>query len=106
MFLALFVLPLLAACDLIDQLLGRGIPGGGTANAPQAVITLQINDGLVNQGLNPDLRPPLMYDFRAMNSLDQYGDPIHKPHYEVAWDFGDGETRGFEWSDYVTSHRY
>lgn len=104
--LAVSTFPFLTGCDFIDQLIGGGIPGGGTGSAINAVITAKINDPLVAQGLNPDLRPPLMYDFSAVSSLDQYGDPIHKPNYEVGWDFGDGETRGFEWGDYVTHHRY
>ena len=103
---AVFTLPLLTGCDLINQLLGGGIPGGGTGNAPQAVITADIDHHWVDTTLNPDLRPPLMYEFSAINSLDENGVPIHKPNYEVAWDFGDGETRGFEWGDYVTHHRY
>ena len=32
---AVFMLPLLTGCNLIDQLLGRGISGGGTGNALQ-----------------------------------------------------------------------
>jgi len=98
------VLPLMTGCDLIDQLIGGGIPGGGTAL--QAVITPKVHDPLVDQGLNPDLRPPLMYDSSAVSSLDQYRDPIHKPNYEAGWDFGDGKTRAFEWNDYFTHHRY
>jgi len=62
------------------------------------VITPEVNDPLVDQGLNPDLRPPLRYEFSAMSSLDRYGDPSHKPNYEAGWDFGDGDTRGFEWA--------
>ena len=69
-------------------------------------MSAQVHDPLVDRGLNPDLRPPLMYDFSAVSSLDEYGNPIHKPNYEVSWDFGDGQTRGFEWNDYVTHNRY
>lgn len=104
--LAVCMLPLLTGCDLLDQLLGGGIPGGGTAGALKAVITAQVNDPLVDQGRNPDLRPPLMYDFNAASSTDENGDPIQKLYYKVAWDFGDGQTRGFDWSNYYTHHRY
>ena len=41
-----------------------------------------------------------------MSSLDEYGNPIHKPNYEVGWDFGDGQTRALEWNDYVPHNRY
>ena len=104
--LVVCMLPFLTGCDLIDQLLGGGIPGGGTGSAIDAMMTAEVHDPLVDRGLNPDLRPPLMYDFSAVSSLDQYGDPIHKPNYEAGWDFGDGKTRGFEWNDYVTHNRY
>ncbi len=103
---AFAVLPFLTGCDLIDQLLGSGGIGGGNTGGIQAVMTAQLNDQLVNRGLNPDHRPPLRYDFSATDSLDEYGDPIHKPNYEVGWDFGDGKTRGFEWSDYNLTHIY
>ena len=104
--LAVCVLPLLTGCDLLDQLLAGGIPGGGTGSAIAAVMTAQVHDPLVDRGLNPDLRPPLMYDFNAASSTDGNGDPIQKLYYKVAWDFGDGEIRDFEWSDYYTHHRY
>jgi len=107
-FLALVLLSLLlvTGCDLIDQLIGGGVPGGGDTSAVKAVITAEVDKKWVDTTLNPDLRPPLMYRFSAANSLDQYGNPIHKPYYEVAWDFGDGETAGFEYGGYVISHRY
>ncbi len=99
----------IAGCDLLDRLTGGGTPpggGNGTSDAPHAVIAAQIDDAWIDRGLNPDLRPPLMYRFNSLNSLDKFGDPIRKGVQEVAWDFGDGETRGFEWGDYVTDHRY
>lgn len=104
--LAISALPLLTGCDLIDQLLDGGSSGGGTTNGIQAVMTAQIDDDMVKRGANPDHRPPIWYKFSAMSSLDQYGDPIHKPRYEVAWDFGDGETRAFEWGNYTIKHIY
>ena len=106
--LAIAVLGTLAltGCDFLDQLFGSTPPGGGTADAPRAVMTVQINDSLVDQGMNPDHRPPIFYEFNSLSSLDEYGDPIRKGIYEVAWDFGDGTTRGFEWGDYVSRHLY
>jgi len=100
------LLPFITGCDFIDQFLGGGTSGGGTTGAPQAVIAAEIDDSMVDSGLNPDLRPPLMYKFNSLDSLDKFGDPIRHGVQEVAWDFGDGETRGFEWNDYVTDHRY
>jgi len=109
LLVAVLGLLFVTGCDLLDQLIGGGTPpggGSGTSDAPHAVITAQIDDDMVNRGVNPDLRPPLTYRFNSLNSLDKFGDPIRKGVQEVAWDFGDGETRGFEWSDYVTDHRY
>ena len=103
---AVSTLPLLTGCDIIDQLLGGGVSGGGTGNALKAVITAELDDNWVDTTLNPDLRPPLMYDFSAMDSLSEWGEPIEKGSYQMAWAFGDGETRGVEWSDYTTHHRY
>jgi hypothetical protein len=94
----LFVLPFMTGCDFIDQLLGGGIPGGGSANAPQAVMTAEIDHDLVDLGLNPDLRPPLWYQFSSAGSLSEDGIPITDPmagFHELLWDFGDGMTIGF-----------
>ena len=102
---AVSTLPLLTGCAFIDQLLGGGVSGGGTGNALKAVITAELDDNW-DTTLNPDLRPPLMYDFSAMDSLSEWGEPIEKGSYQMAWAFGDGETRGVEWSDYTTHHRY
>ena len=99
----------LTGCSFLDQIFGGGTPpGGGTADAPQAVMTVQIADAMVARGDNPDHRPPISYKFSAVNSRDKFGDPIRKGIQEVAWDFGDGSTRGFEWSiqNYVTNHIY
>jgi len=104
--LVLLSLLLVTGCDLIDQLIGGGVPGGGDTSAVKAVITAEVDKKWLDTTLNPDLRPPLMYRFSAANSLDQYGNPIHTPYYEVAWDFGDGETTGFDYGGYVISHRY
>ncbi len=103
---------LVSGCDLIDQLLGLspgGDPGGGTGNAPQAVMTVGIDDDLVDMGLNPDLRPPLWYAFSSAESLTGDGLPLYHPSagmHDVAWDYGDGGTRGFEWNDRTTEHIY
>lgn len=95
---------MLTGCDFLDQFTGGG--GTGTANAPQAVMTVQLDDPMVNNGSNPDHHPPLFYNFSALDSLDLYGDPIRRGVEEVAWDFGDGETRGFEWGDYTSRHSF
>ena len=93
----------LTGCSFLDQFLGGSPPpGGGTADAPTAVMTAQ----MVKRGDNPDHRPPIFYKFNSLDSLDKFGDPIRKGIQEVAWDFGDGNTRGFEWGDYVTRHLY
>lgn len=111
--LFLLILPLVSGCDFIDQLIeqitGGGVSGGNTANAPTAVMTAVIDDDLVDAGLNPDLRPPLWYQFGSSNSLNEYGDPIYdymSGIHSLAWDFGDGTLRGFEWSDRSPKHSY
>lgn len=95
---------MLTGCDFLDPFTGGG--GTGTTNAPQAVMTLQLDDPMVNNGSNPDHHPPLSYNLSALDSLDLYGDPIRRGVEEVAWDFGDGETRGFEWGDYTSRHSF
>ncbi|HDJ29683.1 MAG TPA: hypothetical protein ENF29_01360 [Candidatus Acetothermia bacterium] len=96
----------LTGCDLLDQLFGGTPPSGGTGDAPTAVITARIADQMVDRGDNPDHRPPISYVFSALDSLDKFGDPIRRGIQEVAWDFSDGGTRGFEWNDYTTRHLY
>ena len=96
----------LTGCDFLDQLFGGNPPGSGTGNTPTAVITVRLDDPMVDRGDNPDHHPPIFYEFSALDSLDKYGDPIRRGIQEVAWEFGDGGTRGFEWSDYVTQHLY
>lgn len=100
--LLLFVLPLMTGCDFIDQLIeqitGGGTPGGNKANAPTAVMTAVLDDDLVNMGLNPDLRPPMWYQFNGAASLNEDGVPITDPvagFHELLWDFGDGSTLGY-----------
>jgi len=97
--LFLLVFPLMTGCDFIDQLIeqitGGGVPGGSTSNAPTAVMiaTVALDDALVNAGLNPDLRPPLRYQFSAADSLNEEGVSVLDPYaglHETSWDFGDG----------------
>ena len=95
--LLMFVLPLMTGCDFIDQLIeqimGGGTPGGSTANAPTAVMTVVLDDALVSAGLNPDLRPPVAYQFNGATSLNEDGVPITDPiagFHELSWDYGDG----------------
>ena len=95
--LLVFVLPLMTGCDFIDQLIeqimGGGTPGGSTANAPTAVMTVVLDDALVSAGLNPDLRPPVAYQFNGATSLNEDGVPITDPiagFHELSWDYGDG----------------
>ena len=108
--LFLLILPLMSGCDFIDQLIeqitGGGLSGGNTANAPTAVITAVIDDDAVTAGLNPDLRPPLWYQLSSAGSLSEYGDSIYDGNHSLAWDFGDGILRGFEWSDRGSKHNY
>ena len=108
--LVLAALPALAGCDLIDEIINSIIDGGGgTSGAPTAVITADVSDDLVNLGLNPDLRPPLWYQFSSGESLSEDGLPIFDPMagmHDLAWDFGDGTVRGFEWSDSTPRHRF
>ncbi len=103
------LVPLVTGCDLVDKILDLISPGGGTAGSPQAVMTAVIDDDLVDMGLNPDLRPPLLYQFSCAGSLNEDGisifDPVAGMH-EKAWDYGDGNTRGFEWSDTAPQHIY
>ena len=108
----LVVLPI-AGCDLIDQLLNLfpdGDPGATTGNTPQAAMTVQVDDDLVDMGLNPDRRPPLLYAFSSAPSRTADGLPLSDPTavgmYDIAWDYGDGVTRGFEWNDRTTTHIY
>ena len=108
--LALVALPSLSGCDLINQIIDSIMnDGGGTAGSPTAVITAELEDDLVNLGLNPDLRPPLWYQFSSAESLSDSGLPIFDPMagmHDLAWDFGDGTVRGFEWSDRAPRHRF
>ena len=108
--LFLFVLPLMTGCDFIDQLIAQ-ITGGGSTNAPTAVMTVAVgaDDAYVNWGLNPDLRPPVWYDFSGVDSLDEYGESILSPvagYTELLWDFGDGTTVGYTLSKSTQQHRY
>jgi len=111
---AAFLLPSLTGCEYLAALLegvlpGDEVPGGQAQDAPQAVMTAIVDDDLVDLGLNPDLRPPLMYQFDSLGSLDRDGESIHHSSYGrhlLAWDYGDGQTRGFEWSDYAPRHIY
>ena len=102
--LFLFVFPSLTGCDFIDELIaqitGGGTPGGNTSNAPTAVITATVapDDALVNAGLNPDLRPPIRYQFSAADSLNEEGLSVLDPYaglHEVSWDYGDGMVTNF-----------
>ncbi len=73
-------------------------PAEETSNALQAVMTVEIDDDLVEMGLNPDLRPPLHYQFSGVESLNQDGVPITDPMaglHELSWDFGDSLTERF-----------
>jgi len=104
----LLLLPLFTGCAFIEQLFGGAIPGGGAGNAPQAVMTAEIDDDLVNSGLNPELRPPLWYQFSGADSLNEDGVSILDPtagFHELAWDFGDGTVLGFTPSKSV-KHAY
>ncbi len=113
--LLLLALPWITGCDFIDQLIaeitGGGTPGGGSTGAPTAVMTVSVgaDDAFVNWGLNPDLRPPIWYDFSCVGSLDQDGISIFDPmagFHELLWDFGDGTTVGYTMSKTVKQHRY
>ena len=113
--LFLLVLPLMTSCDFLDQLIaqitGGGTPGGSSTTAPTAVMTATVgaDDALVNQGLNPDLRAPLWYDFSGVDSLDEYGESILSPvasYTELFWDFGDGATIDYSLSKSTKQHRY
>jgi len=113
--LFLFVFPLLTGCDFIDQLIaqitGGGTPGGSSTTAPTAVMTATVgaDDALVNWGVNPDLRPPIWYDFNGVDSLDEYGESILSPvasYTELFWDFGDGATIDYSLSKSTKQHRY
>lgn len=107
--LGIVVSALVTGCDLIDQILDAISPGGGTTGSPQAVMTAVIDDDLVDAGLNPDLRPPLWYQFSSVGSLNEDGDSIYDSMagiHALAWDFGDGNLRGFEWSDRAPRHSY
>jgi len=88
------VLGWISGCDLLDQWLG-GSPGGG-GNTPTAVIRAEPSDDLVAAGLNPDLRPPLRYQFTVEDSTDSDGLPVgQSPHnFDYAWDFDNGQTLG------------
>ena len=51
----------------------------------------------------------MRYHFSSYGSLDQYETAISESMaslVDLAWDFGDGTTRGFEWSDRTLSHEY
>ena len=103
------LLPLVTGCDLIDQILDLISPGGGSAGSPQAVMTAVVDDDLVDMGLNPDHRPPIWYQFSCDGSLNSEGISIFDPMaglHDKAWDYGDGTTRGFEWSDTNPTHIY
>jgi len=103
------LVPLVTGCDLIDKILDAISPGGGTTGSPQAAMTAVIDDDLVDMGLNPDLRPPLLYQFSCAGSLNEDGISIFDPMagmHDKAWDYGDGTTRGFEWSDTNPQHIY
>ena len=103
------LVPLVTGCDLIDKILDAISPGGGTTGSPQAAMTAVIDDDLVDMGLNPDLRPPLLYQFSCDGSLNSEGISIFDPlagMHDKAWDYGDGTTRGFEWSDINPKHIY
>jgi len=97
--LFLFVFPLMTGCDFIDQLIAQ-ITGGGSTSAPTAVMTatVALDDYLVKEGLNPDLRPPIRYQFSAADSLNEEGVSVLDPYaglHETSWDFGDGMTTHF-----------
>ena len=105
----------MTSCDFLDQLIaqitGGGTPGGSSTTAPTAVMTATVgaDDALVNQGLNPDLRAPLWYDFSGVDSLDEYGESILSPvagYTELLWDFGDGATIDYSLSKSTKQHRY
>lgn len=116
LILGISVLLVLAGCAFIDQLIAQltggstpppGDPGGSGTGAPTAVITAVVDDSVVDQGRNPDLRPPLWYTIDGLASTDRDGDPARYSDYgrhELAWDLGDGTVRGFEWNDYSMRH--
>jgi len=97
----MLLLPWTTGCKSNDQVNDERIteeipletPVEETSDALQAVMTMEINDDLVEMGLNPDLRPPLLYQFSGVESLNQDGVPITDPVaglHELSWDFGDG----------------
>jgi len=105
----LLTVPLLTGCDLLYQLIGDGSSGGGAGTAPQAVMAVQIDDDLVDMGLNPDLRPPIWYSFSGADSLNADGVSILDPiagYHELAWNFGDGTTIDFSASKSAKQHIY
>jgi len=69
-----------------------------TSDGLQAVMTAEVDDDLAEMGLNPDLRPPLHYQFSGVESLSEDGYPVTDPYagmHEMSWDFGDGITDRF-----------
>jgi len=72
-------------------------------------VTVGADDAFVNWGLNPDLRPPIWYDFSCAGSLTEDGLSIFDSmagFHELLWDFGDGTTVGYTVSKAVQQHRY
>jgi len=97
--LLMFLLPCTTGCKSNDhsndERTTEEMHSEETSNALQAVMTMEINDDLVEIGLNPDLRPPLHFQFSGVESLNQDGVPITDPvagFHELSWDFGDGTT--------------
>ena len=103
----MLLLPWATGCGSDDQPTDERIAAGTpsevapreeASNTLQAVMTVEVNDDLVEAGLNPDLRPPLHYQFSGVESLNQDGVPITDPiagFHELSWDFGDGNTLSF-----------
>jgi len=83
-------------------------PADETSNGLRAVMTAEVDDDLAAMGLNPDLRPPLYYQFNGVESLSEDGYPVTDPYaglHEMSWDFGDGITERFTPSK-STIHMY
>ncbi len=115
--LLMLLLPCGAGCKSDDRPNDEGVaeeirqeqtPDAETSEELQAVMTLELDDGLAAMGLNPDLRPPLLYQFIGVESLNEDGVPITDPIaglHELSWDFGDGNTERFTVSK-STQHMY